>query len=168
MSLFRLDSSIRTEGSVSREIADTVEAAWKQHHPDGDVVRRDIGLAPLPSDAWPTAVSGSWTPAEARTHEQQEAVALAATLADELLDAQAILITAPLYNFGVPAHLKSWMDVVITDPRFSPAVKALDGRAGHPARGARRRLRRRHAARGLGPLHAATSCASCATSGAPT
>jgi FMN-dependent NADH-azoreductase len=128
MTLFRLDSSIRTEGSVSREIADTVEAAWKQHHPDGQVVRRDIGLAPLPSDTWPTAVAGSWTPAEARTPEQEKAVALAATLADELLDAQAILITAPLYNFGVPAHLKSWFDVVITDPRFSPAVKSLDGR----------------------------------------
>jgi hypothetical protein len=55
MTLFRLDSSIRTEGSVSREIADTVEAAWKQHHPDGQVVRRDVGLAPLPSDTWPTS-----------------------------------------------------------------------------------------------------------------
>lgn len=128
MSLFRLDSSIRTEGSVSREVADTLQAAWTEHHPDGRVVRRDIGLEPLSSDVWPTAVAGSWTPAEARTPEQEKAVALAATLADELLDAQAILITAPLYNFGVPAHLKTWFDVVITDPRFSPAVKTLDGR----------------------------------------
>src|ERR1700753_2741486 len=107
MTLFRLDSSIRTEGSVSREIADTVESPGEQHHPEGRVVRRDIGLAPLPSDAWPAAVTGSRTPAEDRTPEQEKAVALAATLADELLDAQAILITAPLYNFGVPAHLKS-------------------------------------------------------------
>ena len=28
----------------------------------------------------------------------------------------------------MPAHLKSWFDIVITDPRFSPAVKSLDGR----------------------------------------
>ncbi len=128
MTLFRLDSSIRTEGSVSREIADTVEAAWTQHHPDGKVVRRDIGLAPLPSDVWPAAVAGSRTPVEDRTPAQEAAVALAATLADELLGAQSILITAPLYNFGVPAHLKSWIDIVVTDPRFSPAVKTLDGR----------------------------------------
>jgi len=128
MTLFRVDSSIRTEGSVSREVADTLEAAWAQHHPDAQVVRRDLGLAPLPSDTWPAAVTGSRTPADARTPEQEKAVALATTLADELADAQAILITAPLYNFGVPAHLKSWMDVVITDPRFGPGAKPLDGR----------------------------------------
>lgn len=128
MTLFRLDSSIRTEGSVSREVADTVEAAWVQHHPHGTVVRRDIGIAPLPSDVWPAAVAGSRTPAEQRTPAQGKAVELAATLADELLSAQAILIAAPLYNFGVPAHLKAWMDVVITDPRFSPAGRPLAGR----------------------------------------
>ena len=37
-------------------------------------------------------------------------------------------IASPLYNFGVPAHLKAWMDVVITDPRFSPAAQPLAGR----------------------------------------
>ena len=108
MTLFRLDSSIRTEGSVSREVADTVEAAWRHHHPQGDVVRRDIGVAPLPSDAWPAAVVGSRTPAEQRTPEQRQAVALGATLADELLAAQVVLLAAPLYNFGIPAHLKGW------------------------------------------------------------
>ncbi len=129
MTLFRLDSSIRTEGSVSREVADTVEAAWRQHHPQGNVVRRDIGLAPLPSDAWPAAVAGSRTPVEQRTPEQRQAVALAATLADELLGAQAIVVAAPLYNFEVPAHLKAWLDLVITDPRFSPAGRPLEGRS---------------------------------------
>ncbi len=129
MTLFRLDSSIRVEGSVSREVADTIEAAWAQHHPRDRVVRRDIGLAPLPSDAWAAAVTGSRTPAEQRTPEQRKAVALAATLADELLDAQAIVIAAPLYNFGVPAHLKAWLDLVITDPRFSPAGRPLAGRS---------------------------------------
>src|SRR3954467_8769242 len=87
VTLFRLDSSIRTEGSISREVADVVEDAWVGH-----VVRRDIGLAPLPADAWPTAVAASQVPEEARTPEQRRASALAATLGDELLDAQAVLI----------------------------------------------------------------------------
>jgi FMN-dependent NADH-azoreductase len=124
MALFRLDSSIRTEGSISREVADVVEDAWVGH-----VVRRDIGLAPLPADAWPTAVAASQVPEEARTPEQRRASALAATLGDELLDAQAVLIAAPLYNFGVPAHLKAWMDLVITDPRFSPRNRPLEGKS---------------------------------------
>ena len=124
MALFRLDSSIRTEGSISREVADVVEDAWVGH-----VVRRDIGLAPLPSDAWPAAVAGSHVPEEARTPAQRQALALAATLADELLDAQTVLIATPLYNFGVPAHVKAWIDLVITDPRFGPGNRPLEGKA---------------------------------------
>jgi FMN-dependent NADH-azoreductase len=42
MTLLRVDSSIRTEGSVSREVADSLEEAWSRHHP-GPVVRRDLG-----------------------------------------------------------------------------------------------------------------------------
>jgi len=128
MALFRLDSSIRTEGSVSREVADAVEEAWGHQRPGDGVVRRDIGLAPLPSDAWPAAVAGAHVPEGARTPEQRSAVALAATLADELLAAQTVLIAAPLYNFGVPAHLKSWIDLVITDPRCGPGNRPLAGR----------------------------------------
>ena len=46
MGLFRLESSIRTEGSISREVADVVEDAWARDRPGDRVVRRDIGLAP--------------------------------------------------------------------------------------------------------------------------
>ena len=123
MPLFRLDSSIRTEGSISREVADVVEDAWVGH-----VIRRDIGLSPLPSDAWPAAVAGSHVAEEARTPEQRHALALAATLADELLDAHLVLIATPLYNFGVPAHVKAWIDLVITDPRFAPGNLPLAGK----------------------------------------
>ena len=124
MALFRLDSSIRTEGSISREVADVVEDAWVGH-----VVRRDIGLNPLPSDAWAAAVTGSYVPEEARTPAQRQALALAATLADELIDAQTVLIATPLYNFGVPAHVKAWIDLVFTDPRFAPTNRPLEGKA---------------------------------------
>ena len=52
MSLFRLDASIKVEGSASREIADVVEQHWLATHPGDRVVRRHIGTEPLPSDAW--------------------------------------------------------------------------------------------------------------------
>ncbi len=57
MSLFRLDASIRTEGSVSREIADEVERAYLEAQPGAEVVRLDLGTAPLPADLWTTAVA---------------------------------------------------------------------------------------------------------------
>jgi FMN-dependent NADH-azoreductase len=131
MTLFRLDSSIRTDGSVTRELADTVESTWRAEHPEGIVVRRDVGSAPLPVTSWIDAVAGSHTPAEQRTPAQQEAVALAASLADEVLAADALLIGAPLYNFGVPAQLKTWVDLLITDPRLAPGAEPpVAGRPG--------------------------------------
>jgi FMN-dependent NADH-azoreductase len=117
MSLFRLDASIRVDGSASREIADIVEEEWIATHPGDKVVRRHLGTDPLPSDAWPLAVAASMTPVDDRTPEQHAAVTLAADLADELLDADAILLAVPLYNFGVSQHIKAWFDLVITDPR---------------------------------------------------
>jgi FMN-dependent NADH-azoreductase len=117
MSLFRLDASIRIEGSASREIADVVEEHWVSQHPGDHVVRRHVGTEPLPSDAWGAAVSGGMTPEAERTDAQRRAVALAAQLADELLEADAVLLAVPLYNFGISQHIKTWMDLVITDPR---------------------------------------------------
>ena len=117
MSLFRLDASIRPDGSASREIADIVEQEWLANHPADDVVRRHVGTEPVPSDAWALAVSAGTTPEADRTPQQREAVRLAAELTDELLGADAVLLAVPLYNFGVSQHVKTWMDLVITDPR---------------------------------------------------
>jgi len=117
MTLFRLDASIRVDGSASREIADIVEQEWLTAHPGDTVERRHIGVDPLPSDAWGLAVAASFAPPEARTPAQQAAAQLATTLVDELLAADAILLAAPLYNFGVSQHIKTWIDLIITEPR---------------------------------------------------
>ena len=131
MSLFRLDASIRVEGSASREIADIVEREWRAGNPDAPVTRRHVGTEPLPADAWGAAVAGSYLPVEQRTPEQADALALAATLTDELVDAEALLLAVPLYNFGVSQHVKTWVDLVITDPRMGP--RAEPPLAGKPA-----------------------------------
>jgi FMN-dependent NADH-azoreductase len=128
MSLFRLDASIRQEGSNSRAIADIVEAAWREESPDAEVTRRHVGIDPLPSTTWALAVAALQTPEEDRSQAQIEAKAIAATLADEVLGADALLFAVPLYNFGVPQHLKAWVDIALTDPRLaSSAGKALEG-----------------------------------------
>jgi FMN-dependent NADH-azoreductase len=131
MSLFRLDASIRTEGSHSRRIADIVQREWRGAYPDAPVTNREIGIQPLPSDAWAAAVSASSTAEEARSAEQKSAVALAATLTDELVAADALLLAVPLYNFGVSQHFKTWVDLVITDPRMAAGTEPAI--AGKPA-----------------------------------
>jgi FMN-dependent NADH-azoreductase len=128
MKLFRLDASIKIDGSISREVADTAEKAWRAVHPEGEIIRRDVGQQPLSLSAWPAAHAAKSLPPADRTPEQAEATALAATLADELLAADAYLFAVPLYNFGVPAHVKNWIDLVAADPRFPSGAKTLDGR----------------------------------------
>jgi FMN-dependent NADH-azoreductase len=131
MSLFRLDASIRTEGSHSRAIADLVEQEWRNVHPEELIIRRHIGVEPISATTWAAAVFASSTPPESRTDEQRAALALSAELTDELLGADAILFAVPLYNFGVSQHFKAWVDVVIADPRMAAGAEPL--LAGTPA-----------------------------------
>ena len=125
MALFRLDASIRTEGSASREIADIVEAEWLSTYPGDAVVRRHIGVDTIPSHSWGLAVGASAIPEADRSPEQRSAVALAAEIVDELLAADAIIFAVPLYNFGVSQHFKTYLDLVLTDPRGAPGTGPL-------------------------------------------
>lgn len=131
MPLFRLDTSIRVEGSNSRAIADIVEREWGEAHPGESIVRRNLGIDPIPSTAWATAVSAIRVPEESRTDAQRDALALAATLTDELIAADALLFAVPLYNFGVSQHFKMWVDMVIADPRMAAGARPV--LAGKPA-----------------------------------
>lgn len=118
MSLFRLDASITPATSQSRALADRVEAEWTAAHPDSVITRRDLGTDPLPSTLWRDVVTSGWTTEADLTPAQREARAAATALADELIDAEALLLAIPLYNWGVAAHVKSWYDVTYTDDRI--------------------------------------------------
>jgi FMN-dependent NADH-azoreductase len=129
MSLFRLDASIRAEGAHSAAIADIIESEWHAANPVEPVVRRRLGLDPVPATAWAAAVSAGATAEPDRTPDQRAAVALAAEAVDQLIGADALLFAVPLYNFGVSQHFKAWIDLVLTDPRMPPmASSPLDGK----------------------------------------
>lgn len=104
--ILRLDTSARLEGSVTRDLLDTIQSRL-----DGTVTRRDLGGEAVPQ------ISGTWvasngTPADERTAEQREALALSDTLIDEIRAADTLLIGLPVYNFTVPGSLKAWIDLV--------------------------------------------------------
>jgi FMN-dependent NADH-azoreductase len=126
VSLYRLDASITPATSHSRALADLVEAEWAREHPDSAITRRDIGTDPLPATTWRTLVTSGMTADADLTEEQRGARALATTLADELIETDAILLAIPLYNWGVAAHVKSWYDVTYTDDRIKSG--ALTGK----------------------------------------
>ena len=125
MNLLRLDASIFPDNSASAEMADIVEGKWLEAHPTGTIVRRHLGLDPLPQNAWADATVAQFASEGDRTPVQREALALANVVAAELKDADAVLLAIPLYNFGVSQHVKAWIDLVIT--ATGPSVPVLEG-----------------------------------------
>ncbi|TDW76089.1 FMN-dependent NADH-azoreductase [Kribbella pratensis] len=129
--LLRVDASIRLDGSVSRALADSAEAAWKAEHPDGVVVRRDLGQHPLPATVWPTLAAaqvGQEPVADADRMPLAEAQAIAAELAAEARNADAILLAVPLYNYGIAQNAKTWIDLLLMDRDLAFGSRPLAGR----------------------------------------
>jgi FMN-dependent NADH-azoreductase len=129
--LLRVDASIRVDGSVSRALADSAEAAWRAEHPDGVVVRRDLGRHPVPANVWPAAVAGKMgldAGPDADRADIAESTALAADLAAELKAADAVLLAVPLYNYGLSQHIKTWIDLLLIDTELVSGPGPVQGR----------------------------------------
>lgn len=125
MTVLRIDASIQGERSASSALADLVLEQFTAARPDEQVVRRHLGAEPLPSDAWPLAIGGSFTPEDQRTEQQSAAIDLARTVADELRSADAAVLALPLYNWGVSQHVKAWFDLAIAGAEHG--ARLLDG-----------------------------------------
>ena len=127
--LLRIDASWRVEGSTSRALADSATNAFLADHDDAVVVHRDLAASPLPADAWAQSVVATYVPEQQRGPQMTAAKELAATLADELIAADVLVLASPLFNFGVSQYTKVWIDMLITDPRLGPGSTALAGKA---------------------------------------
>jgi FMN-dependent NADH-azoreductase len=107
-SILRVESSIKGDAAVSRRLTDRIIGRLLASHPDAQVVTRDLAPEIEPIDAdWLGAV---YAPAEARDAAQQATAAYADALLAEVKAADVLVIALPVYNFGLPAQLKSWID----------------------------------------------------------
>ncbi len=108
--ILRIDSSARHEGSASRELVGRLIDRFDRSDGEATVVTRDLtaGVPLLDDDT----LAAMWTPAEQRTPEQRAALAVADEFIDELVGADAVVIGLPIYNFGPPAAMKAWADLV--------------------------------------------------------
>lgn len=109
--LLRIDSSARIEGSLTRELSDLFFDNWLQSRPGDRVIERHVGIDPPPvlgSDWIAAAFAGS-----DRSEHQQASLALSHALIEEVRAADILVIASPMYNYGMPAALKTWFDHVI-------------------------------------------------------
>jgi FMN-dependent NADH-azoreductase len=111
MNILQIHSSARAAGSHSSRLATRIVERLRTATPDARVTLRDLGKAPHPAldDA---ALQALFTPQGQRTPEQAARVALDDVLIAEIQAADVVVLGVPMYNFGVPAQLKNWIDAI--------------------------------------------------------
>ena len=110
--VLRIDSSARSEGSVSREMTDHFIESWVKNHPSDVVTIRDLVKTPPPHITEMT-IGAFYTPEDQHIPEMKAAIALSDELIDELEAADIIVISAPMYNFSIPSSLKAYIDQIV-------------------------------------------------------
>lgn len=110
--VLRIDASARSERSRTRALADAFEAAFSTADPTAVFTRRDVGLAPPPfiSENW---IAAAFTGRAERTLAQAAELAISDALIEEVRSADIIVVASPMYNYGMPAALKAWVDQVV-------------------------------------------------------
>ncbi|KKJ77589.1 hypothetical protein WH95_07910 [Kiloniella litopenaei] len=108
----RTDNSESSYNSISKKLAAGFIGEWKMRRQNDTVIYRDLSQTPpdFINQDWIAAV---FTDEENRTKSQQKLLAVSDTLIDEVDKADIILISSPMYNYGMPAVLKAWFDQVI-------------------------------------------------------
>ena len=111
MTILHIDSSINGDNSASRAISAHIAGTVARAEPNAKMVRRDLAAEPLP-------------------HLTLEALA-DSTVLDEFLDADTVIIGAPMYNFTLPTQLKAWIDrILIAGRTFRYTANGPEGLAG--------------------------------------
>ena len=111
MKLLHIDSSVLGAGSASRALSADIVARQAKLHPGVEVIYRDLAadaalhLSPAHLAAWQgQAISDAQIGAD---------LTKGGAYMQELMDADIIVIGAPMYNFSIPSQLKAWIDRVV-------------------------------------------------------
>ena len=109
LTILKINASARKSDSVTRDLAEQVVADLAQAN-DVRTIDRDVSIGlPVIDETW---VAANFTAPAERTPAQRETLALSDSLVAELKSADVVVIGVPIYNFGVPASLKAWVDLV--------------------------------------------------------
>ena len=111
MKILQINASARSAGANSTRLADAVTARLLAANPQAVVELRDLAANPHPVLDEP-ALGALFTPADQRTPAQAARVALDDALIAQVQAVDVIVLGVPMYNFGVPVQLKTWIDAI--------------------------------------------------------
>lgn len=117
--LLHIDSSVRAisnpdthHNSISKTIARHFVDAWRKTDSGVQYLYRDVGMNP-PAFITQEWIGAVFTAEDKRTSQQKKRLSLSDELIAELTAADVIVISSPMYNYGMPAQLKAWFDQIV-------------------------------------------------------
>jgi len=128
MKLLHIDSSVLGPSSVSRQVSAAIVDRLRNATPDLAIVYRDLTQTPLAhlSGRHLSASQGAVSEADL-----QQDLATGQAVMDEFLDADIVVLGAPMYNFTIPSQLKAWIDrIVVAGKTFKYGPQGAEGLAG--------------------------------------
>jgi FMN-dependent NADH-azoreductase len=130
MKLLHLDSSILGANSASRQLSAAMVDQLAKGTPGLEIVYRDLAAAPL------SHLSGEQLAARQgavpESPETRKDIAASQAVLDEFLDADIVVIGAPMYNFNISSQLKAWIDrILVAGKTFRYGATGPEGLAGN-------------------------------------
>jgi len=110
--LLHIAVSPQGENSQSRALAHSFIASYKTTHPDTDVIFRDLAKDPVPHLDGETLVAG-YLPEEARSDSQKVKIGLRLELTKEIIEADSVIVSTPMWNWSIPSVLKAYIDQIV-------------------------------------------------------
>ena len=96
--------------SNSKKLGDELIARLGNIHTNASVRQRDLNQnLYFIDESW---VGANFTPVDERSKQQKQRLAFSDELIDEIKQADHIVLTTPMYNFGIPSSLKAWIDLI--------------------------------------------------------
>lgn len=107
-----INASVRDRKSHSRKLTQLFVENWKNKNPKDEFTFREAGLVPVPpvDEKW---IASAFIKPEDRTPENQSGVSYSNELVKELKEHNIYVIGTPMYNWSIPAGLKSYIDQVM-------------------------------------------------------
>ncbi len=109
--LLRIDSSPRKNSSISRQLADVLQNKI-ENESQYTTLQRDTYYDDLIKLGNEDTVTAYFLPEDQQSDSQKEAIKASNILATEFANADIYLFAVPMYNFGISAGLKTYIDLI--------------------------------------------------------
>ena len=108
--ILRIDASASASTSNSKKLGDELIARLEEVYINTTVQQRDLNRdLYFIDESW---VGANFTPDDQRSEDQKQRLIFSDRLIDEIKQADHIVLTTPMYNFGIPSSLKAWIDLI--------------------------------------------------------